>query len=259
MAEDQQGQAHATTSTAAQDHQSVPPTGTVVDPSIAAPQTNAKSANAKHAPEEEPFPRFIRPEWVIVYITAIYAFISALMLLAIKRQAEWMKTQTEHMGEQVGLIKRQMGIQEAEMQQWIEVGNWKAERESTARGKGLRITVEIANPTSFPLMISQGQIRVASRRGGTNTWITGDYYLIPKSPLIVTFHFQITDIEHDQEFQNGRMDFNVEGSLSYVDTLKNRNTQPVGGVLTCNSKRTHLTPRAGAMEQWDSDQPQDPN
>jgi hypothetical protein len=171
-----------------------------------------------------------------------------------------MEKQVGIMGDQVALMKRQMDIQEAEMQQWIEVGNWKAESENTARGKALRITVEIANPTSFPLTISQGQIRIAGRRqGGTITWITGDYYLIPKSPLIVTFHFQITDIEHDELFQNGRMHFDVEGSLSYIDTLKNRKTQPVGGVLTCNSKRTSLTPSAGAMEPRDSDQPQDPN
>ncbi len=36
----------------------------------------------------KPLPRFLRPEWVIVYITAFYVFISALMLLAIKRQAD---------------------------------------------------------------------------------------------------------------------------------------------------------------------------
>lgn len=148
-------------------------------------------------------------------------------------------------------------LQEAGMQQWIEVGNWKSESAVTARGKSVRITVEIANPTSFPLMISDGHIRLAIRkqRLGTSTWITGDYYLFPKTLLTAGFYFQFTDIEQDREFQNRRMHFDVEGSLSYVDALKNRKTQVVGGVLTCSPKRTYLTPSAGAMEPRDSVQP----
>ncbi len=152
-------------------------------------------------------------------------------------------------------------LQEAGAQQWIEVGNWKSEGQDTARGKGVQITAEITNPTSFPLMISNIQIRMGCRTYGlgTSTWIRGDYYLLPKNPLIATFHFWFTDIGQDQEFQNRRLHFDIKGSLSYIDALKNGKTQTLEGVLTCSSKRTYFTPGDGAMEPKDSDQPQNPN
>ena len=46
-------------------------------------------------PQEKPLPRFERPEWVIVEITAVYALIAALTLGVIKRQADTMDRQTK--------------------------------------------------------------------------------------------------------------------------------------------------------------------
>jgi hypothetical protein len=92
VAENQQSKAQAEQDKSAQAQQPVPPTGTVINPSIPAPQGNAKTGIVEKDPPEKPLPRFLRPEWIIVYITAFYAVISTFMLVAIKRQANHMET-----------------------------------------------------------------------------------------------------------------------------------------------------------------------
>jgi hypothetical protein len=65
----------------------------VIDRSSATVRVESEPDNDKKATEEKPIPRFLRPEWVIVYITAIYVLISWLTLWAIKRQADAMDQQ----------------------------------------------------------------------------------------------------------------------------------------------------------------------
>jgi hypothetical protein len=52
-----------------------------------------ESPNSQDQAAEKPLPRFERPEWVIVYVTVVYAFIAWLTLLSIKRQANTMDKQ----------------------------------------------------------------------------------------------------------------------------------------------------------------------
>lgn len=58
-------------------------------------------------------PWYLRPEWIGVIITAVYVVIAGLTLLAIKRQADWMKTQAGHMASQVGLMQEQLNEMKA--------------------------------------------------------------------------------------------------------------------------------------------------
>jgi len=85
----------ATTNTASaqpqRDGRVVPPSSATVDPSNAAPLGKNESANQKADSPEKPLPRFFRPEWVIVYITAIYSLIAGITLWVIKRQADIME------------------------------------------------------------------------------------------------------------------------------------------------------------------------
>ena len=58
----------------------------IVDPSPAIDHLNPVPDKGQDQADEKPLPRFIRPEWVIVYITAIYAFIAGLTLVVVKKQ-----------------------------------------------------------------------------------------------------------------------------------------------------------------------------
>lgn len=91
VAKDQQSEAHAKQNQPAQAQQPVPPTHVIIDPSSATVRVKSEADENKKAAEEKPLPRFIRPEWVIVYITAVYVVISWLTLWAIKRQADLME------------------------------------------------------------------------------------------------------------------------------------------------------------------------
>jgi len=71
----------------------VPPTHVVIDPPIPSPSESPKPSGDKDVTAEQPLPRFVRPEWIIAYITAAYVFITWLMMRTIKRQADAMDRQ----------------------------------------------------------------------------------------------------------------------------------------------------------------------
>jgi hypothetical protein len=71
----------------------VPPTHVVIDPPLPTPPSQPESTPAQQTSPEKPLPRFERPEWVIVYVTIVYALIAWLTLRTIKRQANLMEQQ----------------------------------------------------------------------------------------------------------------------------------------------------------------------
>jgi hypothetical protein len=92
----QQPKPHARGHKSSSEKQVVPPTHVVIDPPFPT-VTNVQSqpANAQAQSPEKPLPRFFRPEWVIVYITAVYVSFTGLMLLTIRRQANTMDRQAK--------------------------------------------------------------------------------------------------------------------------------------------------------------------
>jgi hypothetical protein len=107
VAENQQSHPNAHQNKPSKTEDIVPPTHVVIDSSSATFHTKPEADENKKTSEEEPLPRFERPEWVAVYITAIYVLIAAVTLMVIWRQANIMKTQSDHMGQQVSLMKSQ--------------------------------------------------------------------------------------------------------------------------------------------------------
>lgn len=95
MAENQQRSSHAANHVTSGNNQPTPPTHVVVDPPF--PPSNSQPCPTDHSgqPEEKPLPRFIRPEWVIVYVTVAYSLITLLMWRTIKRQANIMDAQAK--------------------------------------------------------------------------------------------------------------------------------------------------------------------
>lgn len=75
------------------DRKVVPPPSAVVGSSETAPLERKEAASQKADPRETPLPQFRRPDWLIVYITALYSLIAACTLWVIKRQADTMERQ----------------------------------------------------------------------------------------------------------------------------------------------------------------------
>jgi hypothetical protein len=93
MAQNKQPSANTPASQPQRNRKILPPPGAVVDMSATAPLANKEAASQKSNPPEKPLPRFLRPEWVIVYVTIVYAFIAFFTLRAIKTQGDFMKRQ----------------------------------------------------------------------------------------------------------------------------------------------------------------------
>jgi hypothetical protein len=91
MTKDKQTTSHAAGSNTADNKQPVSPTHVVVDPPLPPSTSKIEPYDGKGQSPEKPLPRFERPEWVIVYITAFYVLIAWWTLRAIKRQANHME------------------------------------------------------------------------------------------------------------------------------------------------------------------------
>ncbi len=107
MAHQQNGKTNREQQKANSNPQPVPPTHVVVEPSPAIENLERKANDEKQAPKEKSVSPFARPEWVIVYITAVYAFISGWTLIAIYTQARWAKKQAKSMEDQLAEMRRQ--------------------------------------------------------------------------------------------------------------------------------------------------------
>lgn len=90
MSENQPRRPHPEGDQLSKAEQPAPPVHAIVDNP---PSPKAEANSQQELSPEKPLPRFERPEWVIVYITAIYSAISGLTLWVIKRQANIMEGQ----------------------------------------------------------------------------------------------------------------------------------------------------------------------
>ena len=98
MAQQQQSKPHAGENKASRQKQVIPPTHVVIDsPFPAINYAQNQPTNAQTQFPEKPLPRFLRPEWVIVYITTMYAVMTGLGFWAIRRQADIMDCQAKAM------------------------------------------------------------------------------------------------------------------------------------------------------------------
>jgi hypothetical protein len=105
MPKDQKPTANTTANQPHKGQQEMPPLSGSTNPLVAAPHAKDEPSSTKNSPEDKPLPRPAGPEWVIVYITAIYVFIAGWTLLAIKRQADFMEQQTGILRESVTAAK----------------------------------------------------------------------------------------------------------------------------------------------------------
>jgi hypothetical protein len=127
------------------------PTHVVIDPPFPRIDGNQPSAAKQDESPEKLLPRFIRPEWVMVYVTIVYAFLAWLTLRAIRMQAGTMDAQAKDArqaaadndlvtSETLAAIKRQADA----MERQIAVGV------SKERG---RLRIEIAQPDLNPIVL----------------------------------------------------------------------------------------------------------
>ena len=139
-------------------------------------------------------------------------------------------------------------LQEATLQQWVDLVNWKAEYIPSITGQPsfLKITVDIVNPTDFPITICRGRITLG---GNTTFFLVDEFVMTPRNPYVANLGTQITD-DQEKNFLRTGLWFSVRGELSHIGTLGKLNPQPIYGHLTCLSGQDPI---------WHPDMPESNN
>lgn len=236
VSKDQHTATDATARRAENDKRPIPPTHVIIDPPLPAVSSKPESNDSQNEPAEKPLPRFIRPEWIIVYITAIYVFITWLMWRTIKRQSELLKQQVDDtrtasiettkiasgtlkaIETQSRSMERQIQLQEATMMQWVSVQKWRAswiETIGTLPVKPrLQIDFEIANQSSFPLTMD-ADFSFFWKSPGAVSYHARDIVLLPRKPYNVMFGLPISDIQASQ-YESGILRISVYGRIVHI-------------------------------------------
>ncbi len=177
-----------------------------------------------------------RPEWWLVGV-GIVTFI-----------AIWL--QVKEAGKATKAMFKSIGLQETVLQQWVDVVNWRTNlivlEEQRA---GVRIKVDIVNPTNFPLTLKDAKIIFDNR---VTFFFRDDCFLTPKNPYTVEASLELTKGQYDYMYGAG-VRIRVEGNLPHIGSLRRLQPQRFCGTLTCkDGKEARFeseTPAADAKQK----------
>ncbi len=226
----------------------VPPPPAVVDPSSSAPHAQAESRNEQPAPQSKTLLWFIRPEWVIAWITAIYTGVATWTLFSIKRQADLMEIQAR--------------LQAAAMKQWIEVSILKLEDQGRTRNsvgevlpsKKIRVWIQAKNtsPHALTMQIITALITIRETENVfyfecreampvAPSGAKGDRYSLP-IPL------NLTDQMMD-DYRSGSLTFPITGMISFDSSVGPPNKQLYALSVLCNNRAIMEQPLVAEMRR----------
>lgn len=160
------------------------------------------------------------------------------LLVAVSFLQVWLLWRT------LGAIKRQADIQEIAFLQWINIDNWKVGDDTTPndQARRLRVSVDISNPTGFPLTIVEGGIRVERGQGKPSpSWGVGNLFLAPGITLTAVVYPYIMDMEY-RCFNGGTTILQVRGKFVFRDVLGREKTQSIEGDILCSVNETIFRP-----------------
>jgi hypothetical protein len=230
----------------------VPPTHVIIDQPYPTISTKPESPKEQDSPQEKPLPRFVqytKPEWVIVYVTAVYAFIAWLTLRAINKQATSLRQQVEDarkanadtlaaMNRQAAVMDQQIRLQEAAMTQWVSIPNWRVNIQErpgplSPQPKMLRVEFDIMNESNYPLTIDAVIGFFGRLPNATRLEIMGDAVLFPRKPYTCGGVLRVTE-EQAREYAEGALRIAVHGVIAHVGVSKQRSPlMAIHGNLVC--------------------------
>lgn len=162
-------------------------------------------------------------DWGPWIFSLLLVGIGALALKVADRQADLM-------GKQAELMERQAALMEAPFAQWIDLTNWRVEKQ---RATKIWIMVDIINPTDFPITLSDSYLNFA-RYGHpeqhSRYLLAEKTFLSPKTPKTIELWIGLTEAEQTA----GSVSFPVTGELSHFHRISGKIiTQKVDGRLDC--------------------------
>jgi hypothetical protein len=203
------------------DHADKASSGTVI---VVNQQTPHGQENDHTAKSPGYFHELLLPQNVPNVALAIVGFIGILIAICTLR-----------------IISRQTNLMQSQFDQWVVLDNWS--NSSHPRDGKLGITVELINPTEFPITLTDSSLIIGKYGDNAQSikCLLGDKtFLPPKIPKTVDFFVRLTDTEQAA----GSTAFPVTGEFYHFHKItKELVTQKLSGRLEC----THWSKTDG---QW---------
>lgn len=139
-------------------------------------------------------------------------------------------------------------LQELAMQQWVVLNNWRSEIFTTngllyADGSPrhrLRIRVDIVNPSTAPLTLTEATIVFHLPINAPSTYGTPeDHFLTPNAPYTVDVALDI-GAGFVESFKVGIVTCRIEGKFIHIGSLKRSAVQDMSGILVCSNYGTNF-------------------
>ena len=144
-------------------------------------------------------------------------------------------------------IEKQVKLQSAGMEQWIEVSNWRSQLFSVPLTNSpfpcLVVKVDIVNKTSFPVTLKRAEIDfINTGDNARRTYFAGENtFLTPSAPHEVTIAAQVTEQQVSQ-FPLGGIGIQIAGRFLHIGRLKKLVAQEMSGLLVCSQSETVFVP-----------------
>jgi hypothetical protein len=131
----------------------------------------------------------------------------------------------------VRTIGKQTNLMQSQFDQWVTLTNWRTWKQP--RNDTLRITVDLVNPSEFPITLSEG-ILIFERYGDSiqkTKYMLGERtFISPNIPHVIEFDAILTDAEQS----DSSIAFSVSGQFVHFHRISKKPvTQRISGRLEC--------------------------
>jgi hypothetical protein len=126
-------------------------------------------------------------------------------------------------------------LQEMAYKQWLELKDWKVVVSEDE--KSLNVSVNLINPTNFPVALSLIKITLEFGQGVERHLIRKGRDLLPRDPVKMTADGPLSDLARPHYFESS-IGILVRGKLEFVSVLKRPESQEILGMLSCGSSKT---------------------
>lgn len=176
------------------------------------PNTQAQQANSYDPPQDALYRWYLRAT-----IAGVVVALGGLWIL---------RNQNRNLANQIK-------VQSLALRQWVDTTNWRTRLPYPVRPRTLELIVDIVNPTNAP--ISLILIRITVSDGKTNaTGFPRNTLLLPNKPLTYRAYIELGQEQFANLISENGLILQVEGSIIYIDSLKDEWEQRLRLMLACH-------------------------
>lgn len=180
------------------------------------PTSDIEAAARKKKEDDDAFTK----GWGII-IGLLGIFLAACQTFIFKRQLE--------------VLSRQTKIQEAMMDQSVEMEGWKCTEHPNR--SGLNISFQLVNPTGYFLTLKHGELTFGVAKNTRIIFVYRPFPLPPKKPLTITTFVALNEVKMNT-FRTDNFGISVEGSIGFMNALKENINQYFSGIISCQGEET---------------------